>query len=111
MPAPIARAAAGLAAALALTSSISDSIDDWALALALSRSASLASKASCFRVSVNSAAVAGDRSVERSLASLVREASTSRSSWWRLGSIIISAHLRREKPDTSQLIIYLMEVL
>jgi hypothetical protein len=69
MPAPIARAAAGLAAALALTSSISDSIEDWALALALSRSASLASSASCFRVSVNSAAVAGDRSVERSLPS------------------------------------------
>ena len=54
---------------------------------------------------------AGDRSVERSLASLVREASTSRSSWLRLGSIMTSAHLRTEKPDTSRLIIYLMGVL
>src|ERR1700730_15055372 len=95
MPAPIAKAAAGLGAALALTASISDSIEDWALALALSRSASLASSASCFRVSVNSAAVAGDRSVERSLASLVREASTSRSSWLRLGSIMASTAFPR----------------
>src|ERR1700730_7101047 len=101
MPAPIGRARAGLAAALGLTSSIRDSIDDWALALAFSRSASLASIASCFRVSVNSAAVAGDRSVERSLASLARQASTSRSSWFRLGSIMTNAHLRTEKDDTS----------
>src|ERR1700731_2025671 len=95
MPAPIARAAAGLAAALALTFSILDSLSYQGLALDFSRRAYLASIDSCFRVSVNSAAVAGDRSVERSLASLARQASTSRSSWFRLGSIMASTAFPR----------------
>jgi DNA-binding transcriptional LysR family regulator len=52
----------------------------WTLDLALSTKASLTSRASFLRPDVNAEYVVGDRSVERSPASLARAASTSRSS-------------------------------
>ena len=77
MPAPIASAAAGLAAAFALRSSTIPLTVDCALDFALSTQASFAANASCFSSSVKDDRVVGDRRIARSAANFARARSTS----------------------------------